>query len=64
MFEIVGNGLVRKIAQAIVVTIVANLGGQLGLGAQGVLPFLGEQAIQFGAARFEGLSAARAKRGT
>ena len=45
MFKIVANGLVRKVAQAVVVTIIAHLGGQLGLGAEGVLPFLGEQAI-------------------
>src|SRR4029077_2059265 len=53
MFEIVGNCLVGKIAQAVVVAIVADLGGKFRLGAQRVLPFVGEQAIEFGSSGFE-----------
>ena len=55
VFEIVGNGLVGKIAQPIVVTVVSDLSGEFGLRAQRVLPLLGQQAIEFGAAGFEGL---------
>ena len=53
MFEIVGDRLVGKIAQPIVVTIVANLGGKFGLRAQRVLPLIGQQAIEFGSSGFE-----------
>ncbi len=53
VFEIVGNRLVRKIAQPIVVAIVSNLGGELGLGAQRVLPLIGEQTIEFGSPGIE-----------
>ena len=55
VFEIVGNRLIREIAEPIVVTIVANLRGKFRLGAQRVLLLLGEQASEFGAAGFEGL---------
>ena len=44
---IVGNRLVGKIAQPVVVAVVSNLGGKLRLGAQRVLPLLGEQTIEF-----------------
>jgi len=53
VFEIVGNRLVRKIAELIVVAIVPNLGGKLRLGTQRVLPLIGEQTTEFGAAGFE-----------
>src|ERR1700674_3442099 len=53
MFEIVGNCLVGEIAQAVVVAIVANLGGKFGLGAQRVLPLIGEQTIEFVSSGFE-----------
>src|SRR6266404_2559709 len=55
VFEVVGNCLVRKIAQAIVVAIVSNLGGKFRLGAQRVLPLIGEQAIEFVSSGFEWL---------
>jgi hypothetical protein len=55
VFEIVGNRLVRKIAEPIVVAIVSNLGGKLRLRAQRVLPLIGEQTIEFGSAGFERL---------
>src|SRR5713226_5758446 len=53
MFEIVGNCLVGEIAQAIVVAIVSDLSGKFRLGAQRVLPLIGEQTIEFGPSRFE-----------
>ena len=53
MFEIVGNRFVRKIAQPIVVAIVPNLGGKFRLGAQRVLPLIGEQTIEFGSPGIE-----------
>jgi len=53
VFEIVGDGLVRKIAQPIVVAIVSYLSGKFRLRAQRVLPLNGEQAIEFGASRVE-----------
>src|SRR6266403_3106432 len=55
MFEIVGNCLIGKIAQAIVVAIVSNLGGKFRLGAQRVFPLIGEQAIEFVSSGFEWL---------
>jgi len=55
VFEIAGNRLVGKIAQSIVVAIVANLGGEFRLGAQRVLPLIGEQTIEFGSPHFERL---------
>ena len=55
VFEIVGNRLVGKIAQPVVVAIVANLGGEFRLSAQRVLPLIGEQTIEFGSPRFERL---------
>jgi hypothetical protein len=55
VYEIVGNRLVGKIAQPIVVAIVANLGGKFRLGAQRVLPLIGEQTIEFGSPSFERL---------
>src|SRR5580704_3426259 len=53
VFEIIGNCLVGEIAQAIVVAIVSNLGGKFRLGAQRVLPLIGEQTIEFVSSRFE-----------
>src|SRR5580700_532128 len=55
VFEIVGEGLIGEIAKAIVVAIVSYLRGELGLSAQRVLPLLGKQAIEFGAAGIESL---------
>ena len=46
--------LIGKIAEPIVVAIVPNLGGEFRLGAQRVLPLIGEQTIEFGAASLQG----------
>src|ERR1017187_1359052 len=53
VFEILGDGLVGKIAQPAVVAVVSNLGGKFGLSPERVLPLVGEQAIEFGAPGLE-----------
>src|SRR5208282_2763911 len=55
VFEIVGNCLIREIAQPIVVAIVTNLSGKFRLRTQRVLPLIGEQTIEFCSPRFERL---------
>jgi len=55
VFDIVSNCLVRKIAQPVVITIVANLRGQFRRSSQCVFPLVGEQTSEFGASRFERL---------
>ena len=59
VFEIVGNRPIGKIAEPIVVAIVPNLGGEFRLGAQRVLPLIGEQTIEFGAASLQGFPRSR-----
>ena len=53
IFLIVVYGLLRKVVQLVVVALVAQDGGVLGIGPQVVFPLLGEQAVQGLAARLE-----------
>ena len=55
MFEIVGNCLIGKVAQAVVVAVVTDVGGEFGLRTQRVLSLIGEEAIEFRASRFQSL---------
>ena len=61
VLEIVGDRLVGKIAEPIVVAVVADLGGEFGLSAQRVFPLVGEQAIEFGATRLQTLFGAQSR---
>ena len=44
VFEIVSDGFVGKITDAVVVAFIADVGGKLGGGAQGVFPFVVEKS--------------------
>ncbi len=56
---VVGDGLVGKIGEAIVVAVVANVGGELGRSAHGVLPLFVEETIEVGAAGVQALAGSR-----
>jgi len=53
MFKIIGNRLVRKIAEPVVIAIISDLRGQFGLRAQCVLSLLGKQPVEFRAPRIQ-----------
>ena len=63
MLEIVGNRLIGQIAQAIVVTVVADMSSQFGLRAQRIFPLVGKQAIEFRPPRFQTLFGSVSKQG-
>jgi hypothetical protein len=56
---VIGDGLVGEIGEAIVVTIVANVGGEFWRSAHGVLPFVVEETIEVGAASLQALAGSR-----
>ena len=61
VLEVLGDRLVRKIAQPIVISIIPYLGGKFRLRAERVFPLLGEQMIQFRAPAFQALPGGLAK---
>src|ERR1700688_3432340 len=62
VFEVVGNRLVRIIADLIVVAVVAHLSGKFRLRAKRVFPLVGEQAIERGSPCFERLFSSRGEK--